>query len=265
MFIKYKYSKNRIENIHKYYVNTKNETLTSVSKKYNIGKTTLFRRFNEYNLSFKKTGVETDINDNFFSKINSEIKAYLLGFFAADGHIATKKRKGYNTFVLSITIHKRDIEILNLFNKYIAKNNSNILKNKINQLFIRIYSKQIGEDLKKLGYDNRKTYTCKHIPKIPQKNMHHFIRGFFDGDGCISYSDSGHRKFNISCFSKSILTDIWKNFPKLPGSISLTKREGGYLLASYNKINLKLIYKYLYYKSKFYLTRKKEKFKLAII
>lgn len=38
-----------------------------------------------------------DVNDDFFKEINSEIKAYLLGFFVADGSysLATKCKDSY--------------------------------------------------------------------------------------------------------------------------------------------------------------------------
>jgi len=55
------------------------------------------------------------INVNYFNKIDSYNKAYLLGFIAADGAIV--QNKGFNTKTLTITIHAKDIAILELLKK----------------------------------------------------------------------------------------------------------------------------------------------------
>lgn len=45
-------------------------------------------------------------------------------------------------------------------------------------------------DLSKYGICPRKTYVTEHIPKnIPTEYIVDFIRGMFDGDGCLTYSD----------------------------------------------------------------------------
>src|ERR1700692_182421 len=55
-----------------------------------------------------------NIDDNYFKNINTIDKAYLLGWIASDGHISERG------FVISI--HQKDIEILNLFQNLICKN-----------------------------------------------------------------------------------------------------------------------------------------------
>ena len=53
---------------------------------------------------------DSTINTQYFKKINSYNKAYLLGFIAADGAIV--QNKGYSTKTLTITIHAKDIAVL---------------------------------------------------------------------------------------------------------------------------------------------------------
>lgn len=50
---------------------------------------------------------------------------------------------------------------------------------------LRVYSKKIVEDLFSNGIVFRKTYD-KEFPRVEKKYFFHFLRGFMDGDGCIS-------------------------------------------------------------------------------
>lgn len=54
------------------------------------------------------------VNDNFFKEINSEEKAYLLGFFLADGSycLGSKCTKSYK---FSIRLQKEDDSVIKLF------------------------------------------------------------------------------------------------------------------------------------------------------
>jgi hypothetical protein len=48
-----------------------------------------------------------------------------------------------------------------------------------------IYNTKIVSDLYKHGCVNNKTFKIK-LPKLREDLIRHFIRGYFDGDGCIS-------------------------------------------------------------------------------
>lgn len=51
---------------------------------------------------------------------------------------------------------------------------------------MRIGSKKVFHDLLKLGLTPRKSLTIKFPNDIPNKYFGHFIRGYFDGDGCVT-------------------------------------------------------------------------------
>lgn len=56
---------------------------------------------------------------------------------------------------------------------------------------LRIGSHKIYDSLLKLGLYPNKSLTVK-FPIVPKKHLSHFVRGYFDGDGCISlYRASG--------------------------------------------------------------------------
>ncbi len=120
-------------------------------------------------------------NDDFFEVINSEEKAYYLGLLYADGYI---NDIGYNSYV-ELTLQIEDKYILELF---LSTLNSNRVPSEIkNGKYSRIVlnSKKIVDDLKNFGCINKKTHFLKFPSNIEHKYLHHLIRGYFDGDGCI--------------------------------------------------------------------------------
>lgn len=266
-----------------YYLEDSNYTFRQLSKDLEISEISLIKNFKKLNLSKKSCSVirHKKINDDFFEIIDSEIKAYLLGFFAADGHI--EKRKDYYTYCLKIGLHKKDIEILELFNKYIANNlvKINYPKTKETMVTISIHSTKIGEDLLKLGYDNKKTYTCNTLPNINEKFINHFIRGYFDGDGSIivNKQKKGMNTFiHLAAYNENILKEIFTKFNITKNKIYIKHEKN--VVKKVNKIevyfkqcftykigdkeNFLKIYDYLYHNANFFLKRKKDKFNQGI-
>lgn len=145
-----------------------------------------------------------NINDNFFNEINSEQKAYLLGFFLADGTFNLGSRC-VNSYRFNIKIQEEDSYILDEFKKYICpdtpviKRTSYIDKKCINHKStsqISWTSSIMNIDLMKYNILPKKTYDVDFIfpiELIPDNFIWDFIRGFFDGDGQISYSDKTHQ------------------------------------------------------------------------
>lgn len=130
---------------------------------------------------------------NFFENINTEQKAYWLGFISADGWISTHKES--NEGIVGIELQASDIGHLKKFNKDIKGNYKiDIIEKKCNlstnqdHIFklcrIRIYSKKMVDDLIALGLNSDKSHSLS-LPQIPMELMKHYLRGYFDGDGCV--------------------------------------------------------------------------------
>lgn len=179
-------------------------TYTEIRQKYNIPRGTWDWHI-RVKLGLKPDLRKTRCNDNFFDFIDSEIKAYLLGFLYADGCITSDGR-------ISILINSKDIEILQLIQKFICPNHQIIHQNYQNikrdpQVKLRFKSKQLYKRLVELGFTVDKTYTESDILKnIPQHLKHHFIRGFLDGDGHIKWVERSVLQFSKGV--KTILEDI---------------------------------------------------------
>lgn len=154
-------------------------------------------------------------NYHYFENIDTEEKAYWLGFLTADGWI--NKNDKTNAGVVGIELQYNDIEHLRKFNKSIDGNykitdrwrNCKLSKNKDKKnhmCIIRIFSLTMYETLKKIGFDNDKSYDF-NIPKLRPELIRHYIRGYFDGDGCFTVTD---KSFSVSFVtaSKSLNNDI---------------------------------------------------------
>lgn len=109
--------------------------------------------------------------------------AYVLGFIYADGNVHRSARGNY----LVITSTDEHI-ILNI--KLWMKSEHIVSKtiftdNRKPRFAIRIGNKELYTDLLKLGVYPNKSLTVR-MPEVPSFVLRDFVRGCFDGDGCIS-------------------------------------------------------------------------------
>lgn len=162
---------------------------------------------------------------NFFKNIDSEEKAYWLGFIYADGWISINRNT--NSGVVGIQLQLYDEGHLKKFNKSINGNYKIITgernctlnttnPDKLNKYCqIRIYSIDMVKDLMLYGVNSNKSYNIT-FPNLQEQLIRHFIRGFFDGDGCVrtrirKLASGKNKKYpscDISCHEKNFLDSI---------------------------------------------------------
>lgn len=157
--------------------------------------------------------------NNELEKIDTEIKAYFLGFMYADGCITATKRKNSNYIKPQVQISLADEQIIlefknnfpffNLqsfdFSKYKSTWNK--------QFALRKADKNLFHHLKSHGVLERKSGENSKNLKFPnlQNNLiNHFIRGYFDGDGSVSIPKKRDKSIRIEICgsSKSFLQEI---------------------------------------------------------
>lgn len=127
-----------------------------------------------------------EIDETFFKSIEREEQAYVLGFLYADGcnYIHKSDR------CVSFTQLEQDKDILDKIRIAMKFTNPNYCKevqktnNKISYT-LNIYNRIISEDAEILGVVSNKSLVLQFPTFIPEDLMRHFIRGYFDGDGCI--------------------------------------------------------------------------------
>lgn len=212
-------------------------------------------------------------NYNFFND-KSEKSFYWAGFIAADGCVF--KIKNTNKFKLQINLSSKDVGHLESFKNDIeytgkiyktTRKLSSINKewndSEISSLIISLNDKTVI-DFETFNIKPRKTkiYT---FPKwiIGSNYCNHFIRGYFDGDGCwwktknqIRFSMLGTKEFLENC--QSIFEDNYL----VKSHVKIHKKSSIFTLNYSGNKQCRKIYNYLYNNSTIYLSRKRELVKL---
>jgi hypothetical protein len=134
-------------------------------------------------------------NFDFFENIDTEEKAYWLGFMFADGYICDYTNR-YGEDKFGITLHVDDIQTLEAFKHSIKATNpiTDVSSNGRKLRRILMSSQKTVDDLISHGCTKQKSLTLKPPINIPNNLINHFIRGFFDGDGSIFYNKSEFEK-----------------------------------------------------------------------
>lgn len=126
------------------------------------------------------------INVNYFKDIDTPNKAYFLGFLYADG--CNQRIPSKNSYFVSVGVKKADIEILKKFAAELGTNKPIQFKKNCDFAYISMACAQISDDLLKHGCMPAKTFKIVFPEWLREDLIRHFIRGYFDGDGCISYN-----------------------------------------------------------------------------
>lgn len=129
-------------------------------------------------------------NENYFDIIDTSQKAYFLGLMYADGYISHSTRKnGSVYYIMSISLQVQDKSVLEKLRNEMNRPNELILvktNGKRNpQYRFTVSGEKIHHDLEKHGCIERKSLNLQFPTTVPEELMSHFIRGYFDGDGCI--------------------------------------------------------------------------------
>jgi len=249
---------NEIEVINQY---NKLKSIHKVADYFNVSVGPITRIIKSSGISL--TNRRYQVNDTYFDKIDTEDKAYWLGFLYADGYI--RERKSGNSLEMKLSI--KDKHHLELFRNAIESNHKivdgfNQVKYKggissSHMSTLAIYSTKLVNSIKSQGFHSRKTLTIEK-PNITDDLIHHFIRGYFDGDGSFSFNPKKHKVHtNIVCASENFRNDLLKVLNE--NNIGI-KYHSGITIEVQNKIGNLNFYNYIYKNANTFLNRKKEKY-----
>lgn len=195
------------------------------------------------------------IDENVFDNIDSEEKAYWLGFLFADGY--NHEERG----TITLTLQNLDMDTLEKFRQFL-KTDKPIGRNNDMSSKVVIESKHMSKCLSDLGVVQRKTHVLT-FPDLREDLINHFIRGYFDGDGCITYGKELSRDCSVSLVStKQFLEKVEEKVPiKFYWSKRHKDRDNDIrtIMTSGTPKIIK-IYHYLYNNSNIHMDRKKNKF-----
>ena len=234
---------------------------SQLSKKYNLSVATICKWLKKYECDVINKQNEVKFNQHVFDKIDTEDKAYWLGFIFADGYISSSDY----SFELSLSIE--DVDHLHKFNKFMEHKKDNVKIGSVmsnGKMFKRcrwgVCNKHLWNTLNSIGCYPKKSLILKFpdISIFTDKSLiRHFIRGYFDGDGTIGISNT--IPFMSLLGTESFLRDT-DDYILGDSKIHITKNRA-FAIQRASTYAVFIAY-CLYYKSNIYLDRKYNKFLL---
>jgi len=223
-----------------------------------------------------RTNIKYSLNESYFENIDSFEKAYWLGFLFADGCVRNERKRR----TLELCLKTEDMYHIN--NLSSALGSEAMAKEKIVKLDGKEYSshrcvwssEKLVTDLERHGCVQNKSLILEFPKNISKEFLPEFIRGYFEGDGCI-YCYVYNRKENtvvsrgiqilgteVFCLS---LQNILKQYGIKANFRNLKDRNCSELRVQ-SKNGIRMFYKIMYEncKNNRVLLRKKDKFEEMI-
>lgn len=227
-----------------------------IAEELGITRKTLYNKLHKLGITTIKT---SHINENIFDTIDTEEKAYWLGFLFADGYVSSR------SYTIELALSSVDKDHIEKFKKFLQddRDGSVIKVSKVSEKYERarylVGSFHLHQTLCNLGCIPNKSLTLV-FPSIEifkqQDLIFDFIRGYVDGDGCL-YNQHGRLCLEI-LGTENFLMGIKKYFPTFNGPIK-DKRSNVYrIYCSFSTADT--ICDKLYSHKMIYLDRKFEKF-----
>ena len=231
-------------------------SITKLAAKYELDRGILAKNLKQDGIQITNKQNQPRMNQFFFDTIDTEEKAYWLGFLYADGAI------GSSDTGIELSLKSSDSLHLEKFIRSLGFTTKKIFKDNI-RCRVSFRNKHMHDSLIKLGCTPRKslTLTFPSNEQVPAHLIKHFVRGYIDGDGSVMIG-LNHKKERVVprlsiLGTKDFLTDLiktmgWKlNYISHPSGAFQVEWSGKY------------VFKYLedlYKNSSFYLDRKYQRF-----
>lgn len=252
----------------------KTKSIKNIAKNYNLSPQTLTKILRSEGVCMKTISERARkyiVNERYFEKIDTEEKAYFLGFLYADGCNHKERAR------ITICLQPQDKEILEKFKNQISYSGP-ILDNKhVGEDSITKYptlawcSRKMSEDLIKLGCLPRKSLILKFPTEdqVPEYLIRHFLRGFFDGDGWVT-SNIYKKRSNCPNFTIGLVStrqfceradEIIEKYVNIKGVLTSPKiyKHGTSLLTYHGNLRSIHILNWLYFNATISLKRKRDK------
>jgi hypothetical protein len=248
-------------------------SMQKMADKLNVSIDSISKYMKLYQISYEKhyTGLY-DCNENYF-QFDTPDSFYWAGFIAADGCVVKRQ---YSK-ILKITLSRKDRSHLDKIKIALQSNHpikeyyikpSELIKKSGWSAEIQIVSKILFDDLTRFNIVPRKTFIYD-MPKwlLGHPLLNHFMRGYFDGDGCISYCGLGEgRTIKQLSFSllgnESFLINYQNVLIKkcLINENKIIPKDNVFSLSYAGNYNIEKLYNFLYKDATIFLDRKRNRF-----
>lgn len=187
-----------INNAVEEYINTSKRTRSAaaIAKKYGINRKTLIKYLKDRGIEITSSHGAKELHEDVFNVIDSEEKAYWLGFLYADGYVAAKSN------AIGLHLSLKDLKHMEKFKTFVGWDGDIKIQkdhqfgtkdchNKSGEVLyncgITVNCEKMKKDLINLGCVPNKSLilTFPTDEQVPEKFKLAFIRGYFDGDGTL--------------------------------------------------------------------------------
>ena len=181
----------------------KGKSINKISKELKISRSRFSIYLKQQDIKVNAMPHKKNIQENIFDVIDTEEKAYRLGFLYADGCVGNNGRTD-----IGLGLAIKDLCHIKKFKNFL-KRNGKIYTDDI-KCRISFKNKHMHNSLVELGCVPKKSLILKFPSedKLPKNLQRHFIRGYFDGDGCFCNTE---KTFEISIIgTQDMLENICK-------------------------------------------------------
>ena len=177
------------------------DSTVALSKRYGVPASTIASRLAKVGVklrSNKQNSRRFEVNHGYFTDIDTEEKAYWLGFMFADGYVTSTAGKR-----VGCTLSSRDKDHLEKFAKsidatYSVKTYTGVTTyGPVEYSRLLVASDQMYDDLVRHGCVERKSNVLVPPTTVPESLEFAFIRGYIDGDGAIAIHKGAKSGFRI--------------------------------------------------------------------
>ena len=167
--------------------------IKDIAFEFGVGTDTISRHL-------KKNGVNVDrytyhFNEHYFDVIDTQEKAYYVGMLWADGHNCIDRGS------IILELQEQDLGLLEMLNK-LADNERPVRKQNLhdknpkwqNQYRLVLQSKYTSKVLESYGMFQNKSLILTFPSWLEESLYAPFIRGYFDGDGCLSLQNNNRNR-----------------------------------------------------------------------
>lgn len=162
------------------------ESITALATVYGRSFSTMRENLHRWGAAVRRRGPARthELDESFFQSIDTESKAYWLGFILADGRVW---QTGAGNWVCRVDLAARDATHLQKLATALRSTALVKLGHARKSAYLDLCSRQLCDDLRALECGPEKT--GQHgMPALAEALKRHFYRGYFDGDGSLFIS-----------------------------------------------------------------------------
>lgn len=221
-------------------------SVASIADTLGVSRNTIHKKLSDAGISTQRL----KFNHDFFEIIHDEATAYWFGFIMADGCVSLSQSPK-----VQIRLHEKDIEHLRAWHK--ALNSCLSVGSSNGIAYSTHYSRKMCDDLIKHGCVPRKSWALDYPYHIDTALRNHFVRGYFDGDGCV-YHNNDTNNWQLSFVgTERMILGIQHD---LGTSVKLQHPSNAFKIDIHGNQQVARCMQYMYTNATIWLSRKKEKY-----